>query len=93
MADKSKHTINYAKVAEEAQLDGFYGVYTNLESTIEEIIAINRRRWEIEETFRILKSEMWTRPVYLEGRKNPDWYRNHHQKEDERNFKTNQKEY
>lgn len=72
MADKSKHTINYAKVAEEAQLDGFYGVYTNLESTIEEIIAINRRRWEIEETFRILKSEMWTRPVYLEGRKNPD---------------------
>ncbi|TQS74325.1 transposase, partial [Ornithinibacillus gellani] len=45
---------------------GFYGVCTNLESTPEEIVKINQRRWEIEETFRILKSEMRTRPVYLQ---------------------------
>ncbi len=46
--------------------DGFYTVCTNLESTIEEIIKINQRRWEIEETFRLLKSEFQTRPVYLQ---------------------------
>ena len=38
---------------------------TNLESTAEEIIGINQRRWEVEETFRILKSEMRSRPVYV----------------------------
>ena len=30
-----------------------------------EIIAINDRRWEIEESFRIMKSELRSRPVYL----------------------------
>src|SRR5690625_5746038 len=45
--------------------DGFYGVCTNLESTVDEIRQINQRRWEIEETFRILKSEMRSRPVYV----------------------------
>lgn len=46
--------------------DGFYGVCTNLESTAEEIVKINQLRWEIEETFRILKSEMRSRPVFLQ---------------------------
>lgn len=46
--------------------DGFYGVCTNLESSVEEIVKINQRRWEIEESFRILKSEMRSRPVYLQ---------------------------
>lgn len=46
--------------------DGFYGVRTNLESSVEEIVKINQRRWEIEESFRILKSEMRSRPVYLQ---------------------------
>ncbi|MCD8501984.1 MAG: transposase [Bacillaceae bacterium] len=38
---------------------------TNLESTVEEIVQINQRRWEIEESFRILKSEMRSRPVFV----------------------------
>ncbi|MFD1169988.1 IS1634 family transposase [Oceanobacillus caeni] len=66
IAEKSSHTINVAKIDEEAKYDGFYGVCTNLESTPEEIVKINRRRWEIEETFQILKSEMRTRPVFLQ---------------------------
>jgi len=37
-----------------------------LESSVEEIIKINQGRWEIEETFRILKSEFLSRPVYLQ---------------------------
>ena len=38
---------------------------TNLEDDVEEIIKINKRRWEIEESFRIMKSEFKSRPVYL----------------------------
>jgi transposase len=45
--------------------DGFYGICTNLESDPRDILRINRNRWEIEETFRILKSEFKARPVYL----------------------------
>ena len=45
--------------------DGFYGVCTNLDDNAEEIIKINQRRWEIEESFRIMKSEFKARPVYL----------------------------
>ena len=33
---------------------------------IKDIIAINKRRWEIEESFRIMKSEFKARPVYLQ---------------------------
>jgi transposase len=45
--------------------DGFYGVCTNLESDPSSIIKINKRRWEVEESFRMLKSEFKARPVYL----------------------------
>lgn len=58
-------TIDDAKIAKEAQYDGFYGICTSVQSNAEEILAISKRRWEIEETFRILKSEMSSRPVYV----------------------------
>lgn len=58
--------MNQEQIDQEAMYDGFYAVCTNLESTIEEVIKINHRRWEIEETFRILKSEFRARPVYLQ---------------------------
>lgn len=66
IAQKSQHILNWDKIEKEAMYDGFYGVCTNLESSIEEIVKINQRRWEIEESFRILKSEMRSRPVYLQ---------------------------
>lgn len=37
-----------------------------LENKAEEIIKVNQRRWEIEECFRIIKSEFKARPVYLQ---------------------------
>ena len=37
---------------------------TNLEDPVEEIIKVNHRRWEIEESFRIMKSEFNARPVF-----------------------------
>ena len=45
--------------------DGFYAVCTTLEDDISEIIKVNKRRWEIEESFRILKTDFKARPVYL----------------------------
>ena len=47
--------------------DGFYAVCTTLDDDISEIIKVNKRRWEIEESFRILKNEFKTRPVYLKN--------------------------
>ena len=49
----------------EAMYDGFYAVVTNLDDDVQDIIAINKRRWQIEECFRILKSDFDARPVYL----------------------------
>lgn len=49
----------------EEMFDGFYGVCTNLEDDARRITEINSRRWEIEECFRIMKSEFKARPVYL----------------------------
>lgn len=66
IADKTQATLNQKQIDNESMYDGFYAVCTNLESTIEEIIKINHGRWEIEETFRILKSEFQARPVYLQ---------------------------
>jgi len=65
IAEKTILTINQEKIKEEEKYDGFYAVCTNLEGDTEKIIEINKRRWEIEECFRIMKSEFKARPVYL----------------------------
>jgi transposase len=65
VAEKSHYSINTDIIEQEKIYDGFYGVCTNLEDGPEAIIAINHRRWEIEECFRIMKSEFKARPVYL----------------------------
>ena len=45
--------------------DGFYAVITNLEGEVGEILKINRQRWEIEENFRIMKTEFEARPIIV----------------------------
>lgn len=67
IADAKKLTLNIEAINEEAMFDGFYAVCTTLEDNIEEIIKVNKRRWEIEESFRILKTEFKSRPVYLKN--------------------------
>lgn len=65
VANKSVHTLNDKAITEEEKYDGFYAVCTNLEDDASSIAKINQRRWEIEESFRIMKTEFKTRPVYL----------------------------
>ena len=65
VAEKKLLSLNTETIQKEEKFDGFYGVCTNLEDNAEEIIKVNQRRWEIEESFRIMKSEFKARPVYL----------------------------
>ena len=54
-------------ILEEERYDGFYAVCTNLsDMSVDEIIKINKKRWEIEECFRIMKTDFKARPVYLQ---------------------------
>ena len=54
------------KIDEEAQYDGLYAVCTDLlDDPVGEILKISEGRWQIEECFRIMKTEFGARPVYL----------------------------
>src|SRR5665648_13476 len=65
LAEKHIYSIDFEVIAKEEVYDGIYAVCTNLEDEAYEIIKINHRRWEIEECFRIMKSEFKATPVYL----------------------------
>lgn len=65
IASKKVFSLNTTAIEKEEEFDGFYAVCTTLEDDISEIIKINKRRWEIEESFRILKTDFKARPVYL----------------------------
>ena len=65
VTSKELYSLNETKIQDEAQYDGFYAVCTNLEDEAYQIAKINHRRWEIEESFRIMKTEFKSRPVYL----------------------------
>ena len=64
IAEKSIYDIDETIIENEAKYDGLYAVCTNLEDDVESIIEANRRRWEIEESFRIMKTDFTSRPVY-----------------------------
>ena len=66
VADNVEVVVNDGRIAEEEKYDGFYAVCTTLEDDIKDIIEVNKRRWEIEESFKIMKSEFKARPVYLQ---------------------------
>jgi transposase len=65
VAQQTVYYIDEQMIAGEEMYDGFYAVCTSLEDNAEAIIKVNKRRWEIEECFRIMKSEFQARPVYL----------------------------
>lgn len=65
IADKTITCLDQDQIDEEARYDGLYAVCTNLEYDVADIIRINRKRWKIEECFRIMKTEFKARPVYL----------------------------
>ena len=58
--------INDDLIKEEEALDGYYMLLTSeMEESDDRIIDIYRGLWRIEESFRITKSELEARPVYV----------------------------
>ena len=65
VAENVTYTINEELIKEESKYDGYYALTTNLVGDINEILRIVKGRWEIEESFRIMKSDFLARPVNL----------------------------
>jgi len=63
---KSKLSLDLEKIAEEEKYDGYYAIVTSeMDKTDDEIIDIYRGLWKIEETFKVTKSELEARPVFM----------------------------
>ena len=65
VAENTEYTINESLINEEAKYDGYYAITTNLIGEINDILKITKGRWEIEESFRIMKSDFLARPINL----------------------------
>lgn len=67
-ATTKKMFIDQAVINKEEQYDGYYGIATNLVGDIEQILSIVKGRWQIEESFRIMKHDFLSRPVELSNK-------------------------
>ncbi len=65
VAENTSYFINEDLINEESKYDGYYALTTNLIGDISKILKIVKGRWEIEESFRIMKSDFLARPVNL----------------------------
>jgi transposase len=64
--DTNDWKLNEAKIEEAARYDGYYAVITNnLELSTEQVYRIYGGLWKIEESFRILKTDLRARPVFV----------------------------
>ena len=59
------YSINEDIIKEEEKYDGYYGITTNLIGDIQDILKISKNRWEIEESFRILKTDFDSGTIHL----------------------------
>lgn len=65
-ADIHKY-LDEDKIETEAQYDGLYAVCTDLlDDDVRDILKVSEGRWQIEECFRIMKTDFSARPVYLQ---------------------------
>jgi transposase len=61
-----KPSLDLEKIKKEEEMDGYYAIVTSeFKETDERIIEMYRGLWRIEESFRVTKSDLETRPVYL----------------------------
>lgn len=65
-AERHLFTLDKEAIENDEMYDGLYCVATNLERPAEYIIKINGNRWESEYMFRVTKTDMKARPVYLQ---------------------------
>lgn len=65
VANEKTYSINENLIKEEEKYDEYYALSTNITGNVEDILKITKGRWEIEESFRIMKSDFLARPVNL----------------------------
>ena len=65
LATRHSTTLNREMIAQEERFDGFYAICTDLGDPAQDIIKLNSGRWQIENAFRIMKTDFRARPVYL----------------------------
>ena len=65
VANEKTYSINEDLIKEEEKYDGYYALSTNLTGNIDDILKITKGRWEIEESFRIMKSDFLARLINL----------------------------
>lgn len=58
-----KYVLDKARIEEEEKYDGFYAVATNLDDRAQDILEISHKRYQIEECFRIMKTNFTGRPI------------------------------
>ena len=59
--------LDQEKINLESQYDGLYAVCTDLlDDDVSDILKVSEGRWQIEECFRIMKTDFSARPVYLQ---------------------------
>lgn len=58
-----EYILDQDKIAEEEKYDGYYAVATNLQDHAKDILAVSNKRYQIEECFRIMKTNFDGRPV------------------------------
>lgn len=58
-----EYILDQDKIAEEEKYDGYYAVATNLQDRAKDILAVSNKRYQIEECFRIMKTNFDGRPV------------------------------
>ena len=64
---KIRQYLDTEKIEDESRYDGLYAVATDLlEDDVNEILKVSEGRWQIEECFRIMKTDFEARPVYLQ---------------------------
>lgn len=60
--------LDEKKIEDEALYDGLYAVSTDLlDDDVSEILKVSEGRWEIEECFKIMKTDFEARPVFLQN--------------------------
>lgn len=59
------YEMDYEKIREEEKYDGYYAVATNLvDEKPKDILAVMHKRYQIEDCFRIIKTNLGGRPAY-----------------------------
>lgn len=67
-AAKIHNYLDEEKIQSESLYDGLYAVSTDLlDDEVGDILKVSEGRWEIEECFRIMKTDFEARPIFLQN--------------------------